>query len=262
VPLRAPPFPRLTRRAALALPLVLAACGGGEEGPPAGQQSFAPLDFSYLLPLRLNVASVEISDRYVPSGQPPDVSQFDPIQPVAALRLMAQQRLQAAGTTGRAVFIINDASLTRLGDMITGTMSVELDIYPTPGTRAGFAQATVVRQLNGSVGNLPAALYQLTRQMMDQMNVEFEYQVRHSLGEWLLPAGSLQPSVQTAPLGPPGQPLAPEQLAPPGPNGILPPTQPTPVPTVPSPIAPPAPTPFPAPAPGAPAPLEPPPITG
>lgn len=266
MPLRAPPPPalcRLARHAALVLPLVLflplalAGCGEGE-APQAETQSFSPLDFSYLLPLRLNVAAIDISDRYVPSGQPPDVSQFDPVQPVAALRLMAQQRLRADGTTGRAVFIVNDASITRIGDTITGTMSVELDIYTTPDVRAGFAQATVVRQLAGNVNDLAAGLYQLTRQIMDQMNIEFEYQVRHTLGAWLLPAGSVPSPVQAAPLLPPDQPTGPEQAPPPEP-GLLPPTLPSPTPEPTEPTAPSA-TPSPA-TPGAPIPLQPPPVT-
>ena len=194
--------PTLPRRAVLLLALPAAACAVASEETPAPQGRYPPFDFSYLLPLRLNVASIEVTQRFVPSGQPPDVSARDPVQPVAALRLMAEQRLKADGTAGRAVFLINDASMIRLGDMLTSTMSVELDIIAPDNTRAGYAQATVVRQRTGITGDLSAVLYQFTREMLDQMNVEFEYQVRRSLANWLLPSGALPAPVQEAPLSP------------------------------------------------------------
>ncbi len=216
-------WPMLPRRAVL-LALLTASCAmePGTSPPPGG---YPPLDFSYLLSLRLNVASIEIAQRFVPSGQPPDVSALDPIQPVAALRLMGEQRLKADGTAGRAVFSINDASMLRLGDMLTSTMSVGLEIFAPDNTRAGYAQATVVRQRTGITGSLAAVLYQFTREMLDQMNIEFEYQVRRSLANWLLPSGALPAPVQTAPLPSEGPP--PPEAPPPSEVPPLPP--PTPV---------------------------------
>lgn len=59
----------LTRRLALLLPLVLAACATQED-----DQAFEPLRFNYLPPIQLNVASIQIEQRFVPSGVAPDVS--------------------------------------------------------------------------------------------------------------------------------------------------------------------------------------------
>ncbi len=219
--------PTLPRRAVLLLALLAASCATEPEGSVA-PRSYAPLDFSYLLPLRLNVASVQVVQRFVPAGQPPDVSALDPIKPVAALRLMAEQRLKAAGATGRAAFIINDASMLRLGDILTSTMSVELDVIAPDNTRAGYAQATVVRQRTGVTGDLAAALYEFTREMLDQMNIEFEYQVRRSLSNWLLPEGAVPSPVQATPLAPEAPPPAmppvpaPTPLEPPPPEPVLP----------------------------------------
>ncbi len=211
----------LPRCAALLIVLLLAACGL----PPLLPQSVAPLDFTYLPPLPLNVATIDIQSQYVPSGVPPDVSQFDPIAPVAALETMARQRLKVAGSSGEAVFVVNDAALVRTGDTITGAMSVTLNIYTSGGIRAGYAQATVTRQINGVGADLPAVLDQMTRQMMSQMNVEFEYQVRHSLSGWLLSTGAapLQivqpPPVQPLPVQP--LPVQPPAVEPP-PPGVQP----------------------------------------
>ena len=103
----------LTRRSALLLPLLLAACGGEEE------RAFEPLRYNYLPPIPLNVASIAVEQRFVPSGIDPDVSGMDPVPPIEALKAMANDRLQAFGTSNKAVFAILDGSLVRQDDGVT-----------------------------------------------------------------------------------------------------------------------------------------------
>jgi len=192
----------LTRRSTLLLPWVLAACGGHEE------REFLPLHYNYLEPLRLNVAAVQIEQRFVPSGVAPDVSQLDPFPPVAALRNMAADRLQALGPAGQAVFVILDATLIRLKDTINANFAVELNIYTAPNVRAGYADASVTGTYTGDLDDLPGKLYDITKSLMDRMNVEFEFQVRRSLHGWLLPGGAPTAPVRQQPLnvGPPAGP--------------------------------------------------------
>ena len=184
----------LTRRSSLLLPLALAACGGEK------QRDFPPLHYNYLLPLRLNVAEIRIEQRFVPSGVPPDVSELDPMPPVDALRNMAADRLQALGASGYAVFNILNAGLVRNEDTITGTFEVELDVYTAPNVRAGFADASVTGSYTGDLDDMRGRLYEMTKSLMDRMNVEFEYQIRRSLGGWLVSAGAPQTPVQQQPL--------------------------------------------------------------
>lgn len=203
----------LTRRASLLLPFVLAGCGG-----PKARTDFPPLRYNFLPPIQLNVASIEIQQRFYPSGIAPDVTPLAPVHPVEALRSMAADRLQALGTSGQAVFGINNASLTRQADLITCAMAVVLEIYPSPGIRSGFAQATVSRHHTGSIDDLRGMLYDITKDTMDAMNVEFEYQVRRNLGAWLVstaPAAVQQQPLATAPDAPP--PGLPPSLPPSGP---------------------------------------------
>ncbi len=207
----------LTRRVSLLLPLVLAACGGEE------RTDFPALRYTYLPPFRLNVANIEIDQRFVPSGIPPDVTQLDPEPPVDALRQMAQDRLVAVGTANTAVFAITNASLTKEGDVITGQMTVELSIIGTDGGRLGFARAQVSRQRTGSTGDLRATLYDLTKAMMDSMNVEFQYQLQRNLPQWLVRTSAVPPPVQAEPL--PMTPEGPPSL-PPGQQPALPPAAP------------------------------------
>ena len=138
---------RLTRRTSLLLPFLFAACGGEP-------RNFPPLRYNYLPPIRLNVGSFSVEQRFYPSGMPPDVTALDPVHPVEAVRAMAEDRLQAVGTTGQAVFAITNASLTKRGDVITCALAAVLEIYPTPGIRSGFAQAVVSRQHIGSVDDM------------------------------------------------------------------------------------------------------------
>ena len=198
--------PGLTRRAALLLPVMatalLSACASE---PP---QDFAPLRYSYLPPIRLDVATIEIQQRFVPSGVRPDVTQLAPVSPSQALQAMAEDRLQAFGVSGRAVFSIMDASLVRHGDVIDGVMAVRLELYGMDGQRVGFAEARVTRQHSG-VDHLRATLYDMVKAMMDSMNVEFEYQVRRVLRSFVTTATSSETPVEAAPLPPPGTEIVP-----------------------------------------------------
>ena len=220
----------LSRRSALLLPIALAACGRRE------QREFAPLHYNYLLPLRLNVAAIQIEQRFVPSGVSPDVSQLDPMPPVQALHNLAEDRLMALGTAGRAVFIILNASLVRRQDTITGTFEVQLDVYPGTNInkRAAFATASVTGSYTGDMDDLPGRLYDMTKSLMDRMNVEFEYQVRRSLASWLLTGSVVQTPVQQQPLTVSPAP----SVAPPPPGTMPAPTAPTAAPPPPPPQSP------------------------
>ena len=201
----------------LASALVLAACSSG---PP---RVYAPLHYDYLTPLRLNVASVTVEQRFVPGGG--DLNAQNPAPLVPTLAAMANDRLQAVGGSGRAVFVIKDASLVRVGDAINGSMDVELDVYGGGGTRAGFAEARVSRRRSGDSPG-PDILYDMTKQLMDAMNIEFEYQVRHSLQDWLAPSSAAPAPVLQQALPPPGSAMAPPQALPPVPTaspGLAPP---------------------------------------
>lgn len=160
---------------ALLLPWAVAACGG--DGPA---RAMPPLRYDYLAPLRLNVAVVDVGDAPPPSP----VEALSPAPAGATLRQMAQDRLAAGGAAGRAAFMINTAQVDQSSRGLTGLMAVRLDILADDGARAGFAEVRVSRSAITD-GDLRGALYDLTRQMMDDMNVELEFEIRRSLRDWL-----------------------------------------------------------------------------
>ena len=165
----------------------------------------------------MNVASVAIEQRFIPSGVPPDVTNQDPVPPIEALKAMANDRLQAFGTANKAVFGILDASLTRDNDVVLGSLAVSLTILDDNGTQLGFALARVQGRHTGRIDDIRPVLYDLTKSMMGDMNIEFEYQIRHNLKDWLTNTTAPDTPVEQAPLdqsSPAGQPPQPDQSLP------------------------------------------------
>ena len=130
----------MLRRAALLLPLVLAACGGDDLPPRA---DFPALHYEYLTPLRLNVGAPWM----LPGAPPPGpLDGVNPAPPGQALRRMALDRIGAGGSTGRAVFVIDQASITQAGGGLSGVLAV------TPG-HPGAGRRT--RRVCGGAGDAP-----------------------------------------------------------------------------------------------------------
>ncbi len=194
--------------AALLLPtaLFLTACAGGGGRPePVVARSFAPLRYDYLTPIGLRVGSIEVLQRFVPAEGTQELTARDPVPPAEAVRQMALDRLHALGTAGRAVLSIDDATLARTSAGYEGSIAVELDIYTSNDERAAFAEARVAARRSGDTeADERQALYELTKQLMDQLNVELEYQIRRNLADWIVMAPSeTQAPVEQQPLPPP-----------------------------------------------------------
>lgn len=191
------------RRAFVLLAVAVAGCASGA---PVGE-NFVPLRYNYLPVLKLNVASIEIENEWQPGDEPDHLESLAPETPLAALRQMAKDRLAAYGTSGRAVFVIEDAALVRHGSKLSGRFAVRLDIYSADGTKAGFAEARVAQSApapSGEGAALRLSLYNLTQSLMKAMNVEFEYQLRRSLGEWLVQSSASPAAIEATPLPAPG----------------------------------------------------------
>ena len=189
---------RLTRRSSLLLPFLLAACGGDEP------VVYKPLRYEYLRPIDLNVKAIDFEQRFVPSGVAPDISGQCPVDPVATLRQMGDDWLKPLGGSGRAVFSISDASLIRREDLIRGSLEVTVEVLTDDGQHVGYAQARVSRSHRGRVDDLRKLLYDTVSGMMNDMNVELEFQIRNNLKSWLAVEGNAAPTpVEAAPLAAP-----------------------------------------------------------
>lgn len=179
----------------------LTACGDSEP------QSFAPLDYAYLSKMHLNVAHLEIVDS-APSGSVPgDISGKAPTTPQQALEQMARDRLIASGSEGSGTFTITKASILHApGGTLLGELEAHIDVSAPAGGRAGYALARITRSLNPGDKDPESrsVLYDLTSQMMQDMNVELEFQIKKSLHDWLVDASGapLQGAIQQQDIGP------------------------------------------------------------
>ncbi|GBQ09680.1 hypothetical protein [Swaminathania salitolerans] len=184
----------------------LIACGDSEP------QSFAPLDYAYLSKIHLNVAHMEIVDAAPPGSTAGDISGKAPTSPQQALERMARERLIPSGTEGNGTFTITKASILHApGGTLLGELEAHIDLSAPAGGRAGFAQARITRSLNPGNKNpeSPSVLYDLTAQMMQDMNVELEFQIKKSLRDWLVDASGvpIAGTIQQQDIGP-NAPLA------------------------------------------------------
>jgi hypothetical protein len=181
----------------LALPLGACATMGDDQEP------LPPLisGYAHLTPIRLNVASIE-----VPTPSPGSVRVDDPapLRPDAEMRRMAEERLSAAGTAGQARFFILAAEFRRErtgagglfagepGERLTIRLRCRLEIFGVDGERAGFIEAEARRMRTvpsgAGIAARRRAAEEAMRQAMEELNIEFEFQIRRALRAWLLEA--------------------------------------------------------------------------
>lgn len=76
------------------------------EGKPLPEMTF-----SHYLPMTLDLAKVDIKNKYNPGADPADVSGTFPTSPDVALRLYAQNKLRTKGRSGQLVFTIEEAKV-------------------------------------------------------------------------------------------------------------------------------------------------------
>lgn len=174
-------------------------------------KTFAPLTYDYLNPIFFNVGQMDVQNLAGTQRYPRDVTNLSPVLPASALQNMANTRFQARGSAGKAVFTINRASLQEQGhNGIYGQMDATLDIYNSSNKKVGSVQASVnhTYDIDSSKGaaSSRANLYDATQKLMQDMNVELEFQIRKHLSSWIVDATGtpISGGVQTQDLGKPG----------------------------------------------------------
>ncbi len=165
--------------------LAVAACGGAPPPPP---QNFAPLNYSYLPPITLKVATINVVNQYMPDPGAAGLIAQDPANPVSALTDVLNRRLIPSGTPGTATATIESASIEQAGPDLTGVMTVRVDVQSADGLSTGYTIASVTHSATApdDPGQMQAALYDMTKQLMDGINVQLQYQLQHNLGSWIV----------------------------------------------------------------------------
>ena len=98
---------RSFRRLSVLLPaFVLAACE-----TPSPKVIFPEITFQHKPPITLDVREVSFEQVYRPPSRPPNVDHLFPVRPAAAAVRWGRDRLRAAGSTGRARYVVREASV-------------------------------------------------------------------------------------------------------------------------------------------------------
>lgn len=97
--------------------LALAACATPPEPAPKGNIGFSGA------PLKLDVASLTIDDRYNPPGKAPNVEQLHKVTPSAVAERWLQSRVVAVGSRGLAVLTIYDARVVEEKQTVKGGLT-------------------------------------------------------------------------------------------------------------------------------------------
>ena len=155
------------------LALGLAGCGGG---PPPAPIVFKPIDFSYLPPITLRVATVNVHNVYVPGPDEATLIGQDPEAPANAMMDLLNRRLIPSGAPGTANVTIEQASLDEANGMLSGTMDVQVEVTTPDGRSHGFTEASVSHSQaapdpNASQEDVRAALYGMTKELVSDLNV-------------------------------------------------------------------------------------------
>ncbi len=209
----------IDRRFLLAGLLALASCGSGEK------PVFEPLDYDYLTKIKLDAGQLDIDDGWVPRGSARHVEYLAPSRPLKTLRKMAEQRLLTGSMTGRAVLTITDASLILNRGRFEGSFALRLELFGADGNSRGTADARVrgarVAKDDEDEDATRIDLDALVRKMMEDLNVEFQFQVQRAFKDALQSTDTTAPApeaVETQELPTtPGSPAQQPKLVPPPP---------------------------------------------
>lgn len=179
--------------------LVLGGC------PSAPSRISSEITFADREPIRLDVANIEIVQRFQPALADPFVDHLFPQEPAAVIRRWAQDRLAAAGTSGTATLIIQEASVKEdilprnpgLQGLVTIEQSeryearyvVRIEIVQPATGRTGSADVLAVRSItapeNASLADRERIWFTLTEDTARDLDARFEQEVMTGLPQFL-----------------------------------------------------------------------------
>lgn len=196
---------RFNRRTALAglSGLILAGCTAPSPAP-----RYPELTFTHLPPIRLDAATLEVVDGFKSPFAAPNVEHLMPVSPAAAMRRWAQDRLRPVGNGGRIVFTIVEAGVTETSlaptpgvrgvvtkdqsERYDAKLQVRISVDGGDNRRRGDVSADAMRSrtvIEGiSLNEREKIWFQMTEDLVTDMNGELETAIRAFLQPFLVPA--------------------------------------------------------------------------
>ena len=155
-----------TSLTSLCLILSLTACGKS-----LPQHDFIELRFDQLPVIKLDIAKIEIVEKYRSPLQLPNVEHELPISPATIMRNWANDRLRAKGTNGIARFIIYDASVKVEALKKNNNIKASFTIDQTTRYRARLSAKLEVKNAGGLGQGFASAISGRQRTMPESFSV-------------------------------------------------------------------------------------------
>ncbi|MCE7999597.1 MAG: hypothetical protein HEP70_12115 [Rhodobiaceae bacterium] len=122
---------------------MLSACTSAPPAPPTE----ISITFQHRVPIALNVAKIELVDRYQPTLRSPHVEHLHKVTPSTVIRAWVDERLRAAGTRGLITLIVEEAGVVEepvsVSDGFGGLFRDEVDTRLVGVIRARFEHIDV-----------------------------------------------------------------------------------------------------------------------
>ena len=180
--------------------LLLSAC------PSAPSRVFPEITFADSPRIGLDVARIEIVQRYQPTLSDPYVDHLFPREPASVIRRWAEDRLVARGTSGTATLVIVNAAVTEealardpgfrglvtieQSERYEAEFAVRLEI-DQPATRStgqtnALARRSITTPENLSLADREQVWFELTENTIRDLDAKFEEEVTGGLPQFLV----------------------------------------------------------------------------
>lgn len=184
----------------LAVVFLLTGCATEVQKP-----GFSQISFAHLQPISLNVARIEVENRYVSTATRPNVEHEFPVSPAAVASNWGRDRLRAVGQSGVARVVVRRASVVEVplkrttgvtgaftrdqSERYDAIIDMMVELRDTDGNVRVTAESTAKRSRsvseNVSLIEREKIWFEMTETMMSDLNTALENQVRIHMKEWI-----------------------------------------------------------------------------
>ena len=179
---------------------LLAGCATEVQKP-----GFSQISFAHLQPISLNVARIEVENRYVSPATRPNVEHEFPVSPAAVASNWGRDRLRAVGRSGVARVIVRRASVVEVplkrttgvtgaftrdqSERYDAIIDMMVELRDANGTVRVTAESAAKRTRsvseNISLNEREKIWFEMTETMMGDLNTALENQIRIHMKEWI-----------------------------------------------------------------------------
>jgi len=184
----------------LAVVFLLTGCATEVQKP-----GFSQISFAHLQPISLNVARIEVENRYVSPATRPNVEHEFPVSPAAVASNWGRDRLRAVGQSGVARVVVRRASVVEVplkrttgvtgaftrdqSERYDAIIDMMVELRDAAGNVRVTAESTAKRSRsvseNVSLIEREKTWFEMTETMMSDLNTALENQVRIHMKEWI-----------------------------------------------------------------------------